>query len=90
MAKSKPLALEFPNFSARWSSEAIVLQSQAPLQILSSAVVGGGLTRARVMPLPASTDAVVVACTGRGKPLFYAGPATTVGWLIGRCVRKGL
>jgi adenosylcobinamide-phosphate synthase len=31
-----------------------------------------------------STDAVVVACTGRGDPLPYAGPATLVGWLIGR------
>ena len=37
-----------------------------------------------------STDAVVVACTGRGEPLPYAGPATIVGCLIGRCVRQGL
>jgi len=37
-----------------------------------------------------STDAIVVACTGRGKPLPYAGPATEVGWLMGRCVRRGL
>jgi len=28
-----------------------------------------------------STDAVVVACTGRGGSLPYAGPATRVGWL---------
>jgi len=34
-----------------------------------------------------STDAVVVACTGRGAPLPYAGPVTHVGWLIGRTVR---
>ena len=37
-----------------------------------------------------STDAVVVACTGRGTELEYAGPATTVGWLIARCVRRAI
>jgi iron complex transport system ATP-binding protein len=37
-----------------------------------------------------STDAIVVACTGRGQPLPYAGPATLVGWLIGRSVRAAL
>ncbi|MFQ5856525.1 MAG: adenosylcobinamide amidohydrolase [Anaerolineae bacterium] len=37
-----------------------------------------------------STDAVVVACTERGEPLPYAGPATRVGWLIGQCVRHVL
>lgn len=37
-----------------------------------------------------STDAIVVACTGRGEPLSYAGPATRVGWLVGRAVRQAL
>jgi iron complex transport system ATP-binding protein len=37
-----------------------------------------------------STDAVVIACTGRGRTLSYAGPATPVGYLIGRAVRQGL
>ena len=37
-----------------------------------------------------STDSVVVACTGRGPSLPYAGPATPVGHLIGRAVRQGL
>jgi adenosylcobinamide amidohydrolase len=37
-----------------------------------------------------STDAVVVACTERGEVLPYAGPMTTVGWLIGRGVRSAL
>ncbi|HID33295.1 MAG TPA: hypothetical protein EYP25_01755 [Anaerolineae bacterium] len=37
-----------------------------------------------------STDAVVVACTGRGEPLPYAGPATPVGHLIARAVRVGM
>jgi iron complex transport system ATP-binding protein len=37
-----------------------------------------------------STDAVVVACTEYGAVLPYAGPVTTVGWLIGRGVRTAL
>ena len=37
-----------------------------------------------------STDAVVIACTGRGEPIPYAGPATPIGWLAGRCVRQTL
>jgi iron complex transport system ATP-binding protein len=37
-----------------------------------------------------STDTIAVAATERGKPLPYAGPATTVGWLIARAVRKSL
>ena len=37
-----------------------------------------------------STDAMAIACTGRGKPLSYAGPATLVGSLIGRSVRQTL
>jgi iron complex transport system ATP-binding protein len=37
-----------------------------------------------------STDAIVVACTGQGDPLAYAGPATPLGWLIGRSVRQAL
>jgi len=37
-----------------------------------------------------STDAIAVACTGRGRALRYAGPATYVGWLIGRAVRRGI
>jgi len=37
-----------------------------------------------------STDTVVVACTGRGEEMHYAGPATPVGWLIGRAVRAAM
>jgi adenosylcobinamide amidohydrolase len=33
---------------------------------------------------------VVVACTGRGEDLRYAGPATTVGWLAARAVRAAM
>jgi adenosylcobinamide amidohydrolase len=37
-----------------------------------------------------STDAVVVACTGRGEQLRYAGPATPAGWLAARAVRTAM
>jgi iron complex transport system ATP-binding protein len=37
-----------------------------------------------------STDTVVVACTGRGAELPYAGPATPVGWLAARAVRSAM
>ncbi|MGB9672722.1 MAG: adenosylcobinamide amidohydrolase [Anaerolineales bacterium] len=37
-----------------------------------------------------STDTVVVAHTGDGQPLAYAGAATPIGWLIGRVVRAAL
>jgi adenosylcobinamide hydrolase len=37
-----------------------------------------------------STDTVVVACTGRGEQLCYAGPATQVGWLAARAVRAAM
>lgn len=37
-----------------------------------------------------STDAIVIACSGRGAPLPYAGPGTAVGHLIGRSVRECL
>lgn len=37
-----------------------------------------------------STDSVVVACTGAGDLLEYAGPATAVGWLAARTVRAAI
>jgi iron complex transport system ATP-binding protein len=37
-----------------------------------------------------STDTVVVACTGRGEELCYAGPATPVGWLAARATRAAI
>ncbi|MFZ5634065.1 MAG: adenosylcobinamide amidohydrolase [Bacillota bacterium] len=37
-----------------------------------------------------TTDAIVVACTGRGEPLRYAGTATGLGYLIGRTVYKAV
>ncbi|MFZ5652134.1 MAG: adenosylcobinamide amidohydrolase [Bacillota bacterium] len=37
-----------------------------------------------------TTDAIVVACTGRGEPLRYAGTATGLGCLIGRTVYEAV
>ncbi|MCR6544857.1 adenosylcobinamide amidohydrolase [Dehalobacterium formicoaceticum] len=37
-----------------------------------------------------STDAVVIAATGKGESLPYAGTATVVGGMIGRTVRKSV
>jgi iron complex transport system ATP-binding protein len=37
-----------------------------------------------------TTDAIVIACTGRGEPLMYAGAATGLGFLVGRTVYKAV
>ncbi|MFX1520204.1 MAG: adenosylcobinamide amidohydrolase [Promethearchaeota archaeon] len=37
-----------------------------------------------------TSDAVVVACTGQGEILEYAGTATELGYLIANCVKKAL
>jgi adenosylcobinamide hydrolase len=37
-----------------------------------------------------STDTVTIACTGNGNLQSYAGPVTTIGWLIARAVRQAL
>ena len=37
-----------------------------------------------------STDAICIACTGRGEAINYAGSATVVGWLMARAVRECL
>lgn len=37
-----------------------------------------------------STDTVTIACTGKGRLQPYAGPVTTIGWLIARTVRQSL
>jgi iron complex transport system ATP-binding protein len=37
-----------------------------------------------------STDAVVVAATGRGVPARFGGPASPLGWVVARAVRASL
>ncbi len=37
-----------------------------------------------------TSDAIVIAATGRGRPIEYAGTATTLGYLIARSTREGL
>lgn len=49
--------------------------------------------RSRLSGDPASgttTDAIVVACTGLGEPMKYAGTATKLGELIGKSVKKAV
>ncbi len=54
-----------------------------------AALVAGGVRSPAGHPASGtSTDAVVIACTGRGPAMPYAGPVTGVGWLIGRAVRE--
>ncbi|RME79323.1 MAG: hypothetical protein D6784_00910 [Chloroflexi bacterium] len=50
----------------------------------------GVLTPAGEPATGTSTDAVVIACTGRGPVLPYAGPVTPVGWLVAQAVRQCL
>lgn len=37
-----------------------------------------------------STDSIVLAISGRGEQVKFAGPATVAGWLIAKCVTKAL
>ena len=37
-----------------------------------------------------STDAVVIAATGRGAPARFGGPASPLGWVVARAVRAAL
>ena len=49
MLKNQSFNLDFPGVSGSVNAQVIQLQSKQPLHILSSAVVGGGLTQARVI-----------------------------------------
>lgn len=48
------------------------------------------LTSSGLLATGTSTDAIGIACTGRGEPINYAGSATVVGWLMARAVRQCL
>ena len=81
--------LEFPGVTASLTAEALVLCSENPLKV-NLLLERGARTSEGYAATGTSTDAVVVACTGRGDSLPYAGPATPVGWLIGQGVRQAL
>jgi len=66
---------------------AVITTTEAKVDVLRER---GILTREGFQATGTSTDAVAVACTQSGAALPYAGPATPVGYLIGRCVRQGL
>jgi adenosylcobinamide hydrolase len=66
---------------------AVITATEAKAQIVLAC---GTRTPEGYAATATSTDAIVVACTGRGEALPYAGPVTRVGWLIGRCIRTAL
>jgi len=66
---------------------AAVTVTEAKSQVLHSR---GVRTEEGYAATGTSTDALVVACTGRGPTLPYAGPATHVGWCIARSVREAM
>lgn len=51
---------------------------------------GGLRTASGLAASGTSTDAVVIACTGEGPRLRYAGPATQLGHLVACCVREAM
>jgi iron complex transport system ATP-binding protein len=68
-------------------ANAIITATEAKTHILLSR---GATTEDGHPGTGTSTDSVVVACTGNGESLPFAGTATPVGWLIGRAVREAL
>ena len=76
---------------ARLSSAAMVNAIITTTEAKTSTLCDWGLQTPDGLPATGtSTDTVVVACSGRGPELAYAGPVTPVGRLIGRAVRQGL
>lgn len=69
------------------SVNAVITATEAKAQIV---LAHGTRTPEGYAATGTSTDAIIMACTGRGEALPYAGPVTRVGWLIGRCVRTAL
>lgn len=77
--------------SANLSSAALVNAVITATEVKAQALLARGVrTREGHPATGTSTDAVVVACTGDEGPLPYAGAATPVGWLLGRCTRAAL
>lgn len=66
---------------------AVITATEAKAQAL---IQRGARTREGHPASGTSTDAIAVACTGRGESLRYAGPAAELGWLIGRSLRDAL
>jgi iron complex transport system ATP-binding protein len=75
------------NLSDAAMVNAVITATEAKAAVLMSRRVR---TPVGYLATGTSTDAIVVACTGEGERIRYAGPATEVGWLIGRCVRKAM
>jgi iron complex transport system ATP-binding protein len=66
---------------------AVITATEAKALVLADA----GITTAEGWQASGtSTDAVVVAATGRGKPFNFGGPVADGGWLIARAVRLAI
>ena len=66
---------------------AVITATKAKVSAIYSTIIslpGGELVTGT------TTDAIVVACTGRGEPLRYAGTATDLGCMIGHTVYKSV
>jgi adenosylcobinamide hydrolase len=66
---------------------AVITATEAKSAILREMNI---LTREGDPATGTSTDTVTVAATGKGKVQAYAGPVTTLGWLIARAVRQAV
>ncbi len=66
---------------------AVITATEAKCAVLQSMKI---LTPSGDPATGTSTDTVTIAATDRGVLQSYAGPATTVGWLIARAVRSAL
>src|SRR3989442_613684 len=86
--------------------EAVVVTAAEPLAVVSSAVVNAVITATELKTLAltsagvrcadgrlasgTSTDAVVVAATGRGPRCRFGGPVSDLGAVVARAVREAL
>ena len=66
---------------------AVIVATEAKVLSL---IERGVRTRAGELASGTSSDAIVIAATGRGTPLRYAGAATAVGLLLGEAVREAV
>lgn len=66
---------------------AIITATEAKTGVLMDLAIK---TKEGYLATGTSTDAIVIACTGSGASVPYAGPGTWIGYLIGSSVRRSL
>ncbi|MBI3030273.1 MAG: adenosylcobinamide amidohydrolase [Candidatus Rokubacteria bacterium] len=71
--------------------EALVNLVITATECKTMALVAAGIESAEgALASGTSTDAVVVAATGRGQPHRFGGPVSDLGWVVARAVRSAL